>query len=373
MCVCVCVCVYKRTHVRVCVRVCKHVERIFLSFAFWFSLSVKQLPVEAVWVGREEERWRRLRWRRGEEERSDTKEGGCGRQDGMGKRREGEKKPLSSMLYTSHTSGPGNKDLSPSSFLCPPSSFQTFSSHRKRGRPSVSAVWQREGGLPNRAHALICFHISLCLSSSDMSVRNNSNIIMLLHGLSAEFSLFTLLVVPPWAAPPSGSSSSHENTNITCGLIFITVWILLQPGGHSRPAELSSQQPVSYLCFRTLIPPRFATSNPAPLQRHFPKFKWGHGVKKKKAHFSSLSIPKVPQQAGGPNSHAPNWEFVRPTLKWAEHGTRPLMHKQLKYYLSNPSTLNVTYLVFYQNNVSRSNHTDFPNNVKHSKLALHRQ
>lgn len=222
-------------------------------------------------------------------------------------------------------------------------------------------------------HMLLFVSIFPCVCRHLTCLRNNSNIIMLLHGLSAEFSLFTLLVVPPWAAPPSGSSSSHENTNITCGLIFITVWILLQPGGHSRPAELSSQQPVSYLCFRTLIPPRFATSNPAPLQRHFPKFKWGHGVKKKKAHFSSLSIPKVSQQVGGPNSHAPNWEFVRPKLKWAEHGTRPLMHKQLKYYLSNPSTLNVTYLVFYQNNVSRSNHTDFPNNVKHSKLALHRQ
>lgn len=107
-----------------------------------------------------------------------------------------EKKPLSSMLYTSHTSGPENKDLSLSSFLCPPSSFQTFSSHRKRGRPSVPAVGQREGGLPNRAHALICFHVSLSLSP-DMSVSNNSNTVMSLHRLSAEFSLFTLLVVPP--------------------------------------------------------------------------------------------------------------------------------------------------------------------------------
>lgn len=75
-----------------------------------------------------------------------------------------EKKPLSSMLYTSHTSGPGNKDRSLSSFLCPPPPIlpNFLFSQEERETECFSRLTEggREGGLRNRAHALICFHTS---------------------------------------------------------------------------------------------------------------------------------------------------------------------------------------------------------------------
>lgn len=157
-------------HVRVCVSLCvcvcacKHVERIFLSFAFWFILSVKQLPVETVWVGREEERWRRWRWRRGgegEEEWSDKNEEAEVRQGGKSRGREGEKaeqyvvwreeRRREGELLVTHQGLETKKPRTLPPLLPPsfhPSQTQTFSSHRKR----VSWMLQQ----PDRLWVCVC-------------------------------------------------------------------------------------------------------------------------------------------------------------------------------------------------------------------------
>lgn len=94
-----------------------------------------------------------------------------------------EKKPLSSMLYTSHTSGPGNKDLSLSPFLCPPLILPNFLfSQEERETECFSRL--TEGGRAAKLCTCSYFLVRVdALLSSDTSVCNNSNTIMLLHRL----------------------------------------------------------------------------------------------------------------------------------------------------------------------------------------------